>query len=103
MGFGFPPDVASYQRITTSGLIGDSGKPIDIVGYSINSGATAGVATFRNGPTSGAAVAWADTAVTVSAERTITLAFPVRLNGGCYMSIDGNITALTVFYRQMYT
>ena len=48
MGFGVA-DVVGWVRLTTSGVVGDSGKPVDIVGYTIKSGGTAGVLSILNG------------------------------------------------------
>lgn len=102
-GFGVS-DVVSWSRLAASGVVGDSGKAIDVVGYTIKSGGTAGTITFFNSTTNtAAAVAWQDTAVTVSAERSIALAYPIRLAAGCYVSFDTNTSACTVFYRQMLT
>jgi hypothetical protein len=102
-GFGVA-DVCSFQRLSTSGVVGDSGKAIDVLGYSIKSGGTAGNISLFNSTAAGAATgtfAWADQARAVSIEQTIPLSFPIRLGLGCYVSFDGNVSAVTVFYRQM--
>lgn len=97
------PDVVYFKRLAASGVVGDSGKAIDIIGYSISSGATAGVLTFKNGVDASSPVAWADTATVVSQENSKNLGYPVRLDNGCYASFDTNVSAATIFYRQMYT
>lgn len=102
MGFGVA-EVVSWQRLTVSGIVGDSGKAIDVVGYAIKSGGTAGVISLINGSVQTATLAWADTATAVSQENTKPLAYPVRLSAGCYVSFDANVSACTVFYRQMLT
>lgn len=100
-GFGVS-DVCSWWRLAASGVVGDSGKAIDVLGYSIKSGATAGNITIFNSTTNTAAqFAWADQARAVSAEQTIPLAFPIRLALGCYVSFDSNVSGVTVYYRQM--
>ena len=101
-GFGVA-DVVFFQRLSASGVVGDSGKAIDIVGYSIKSGATAGNITIMNGPAQTSPMAWADQARAVSTEQTISLAYPVRTPMGCYVSFDSNVNASTIFYRQMLT
>ena len=103
MSFGFPPEICSFTRLSASGIVGDSGKPIDVVGYTIKSGATAGVVTLMNGTAQTSPAAWADTAPTVSQENAKALAYPIRLGSGCYVSFDSNVSACTVFWRQMNT
>jgi hypothetical protein len=100
MGFGVA-EVAGWVRLTSSGVVGDSGKAIDVIGYTIKSGGTAGVLSIINGTVQTAPLAWADTATTVSQENSKTLAYPVRLAAGCYISFDANVSAATIFYRQM--
>jgi hypothetical protein len=101
MSFG-TSEVSSWARLSASGIVGDSGKAIDVVGYSIKSGGTAGNIFFFSAATAVAAnFAWADQARVVSAEQTIALAYPTRLSGGCYVSFDGNVSASTIFYRQV--
>lgn len=101
-GFGVA-DVVSWTRLAASGVVGDSGKAIDVVGYSIKSGGTAGVISIINGAVQTATLAWSDTATTVSQENTKALTYPIRLAAGCYVSFDSNVSACTVFYRQMLT
>jgi|SRR5580698_620596 hypothetical protein len=100
MGFGVA-EVAGWQRLVASGVVGDSGKAIDVIGYTIKSGATAAQPSFLNGTGLTSPLAWADVALTVSAEGSKALAYPVRLAAGCFVSFDANTTAVTVFYRQM--
>lgn len=102
MGFG-TSEVASFQRLTVSGVVSDSGKPIDVMGYSIKSGATAGVISILNGTALTASLAWADAARAVSAEQTVALAYPIRTPLGCFVSFDTNVSAVSVFYRQVLT
>lgn len=104
MGFGVA-EVAAFKRLAASGNVGDTGKAVDIVGYTIGSGGTAAAPSFINGQSGGSTntLAWIDTATTVSAEKSISLAYPIRLWNGCYVSFDANTTAVTVFYRQMLT
>jgi hypothetical protein len=99
MGFG-QSEVASWKRLSASGIVGDSGKAIDIVGYTINSGATAGNIFLMNGTVQTSPFAWSDQARAVSTEQSITIAYPVRLSLGCYVSFDSNVTAATIYYRQ---
>ena len=104
MSFG-TSEVASWTRLSVSGIVGDSGKAVDVVGYSIKSGGTAGNIYFFSAAGSSGAVAgtfaWADQARVVSTEQTITLAYPTRLSGGCYVSFDSNVSAASIFYRQV--
>lgn len=107
MGFG-TAEVAYFKRLAASGNVGDTGKPVDILGYTISSGGTLAQPTFINGRSGGGgpvanAMGWVDAATTVSVEKSIALAFPIRLDQGCYVSFDANTTAMTVFYRQVLT
>ena len=96
-------EVTVAQRLASSGVIGDSGNAIDVVGYTIKSGATAALPYFINGTSASGTVAWQDQARAVSAEQSIGLAYAVRMNTGLFVSFDANTTAVTVFYRQMLT
>lgn len=97
-------DTTWQVRLTSSGAVGDAGKAIDIVGYSIKSGGTAAVPAFLNGSTQATAVfGWADQARAVSTEQTVALAYRVRMPLGLWVSFDTNTTAVTVFYQQMLT
>jgi hypothetical protein len=101
-GFGIA-EVSYFKRLSSSGNVGDAGKAVDLVGYSIKSGGTAAVVSFLNGQGLTAPLAWADQARAVSSEQTIGLAYRVRCDQGCYVSFDANTTAVTVFYQQMLT
>lgn len=94
------PELAYFKRISASGIVGDSGKPITLMGYSIKSGSTAGVISVMNGTAQTSPIAWADTAPTVSQENVKALAYAIRLDAGCYVSFDSNVSAATIFYRQ---
>ena len=74
-----------------------------LTGYSIKSGGTAGVITIMNGTAQTSPAAWADQARAVSTEQTIPMAYPIRLAAGCFVSFDANVSAATIFYRQMLT
>ena len=100
MSFG-QSEVASWSRLSASGIVGDSGKAIDILGYTIKSGATAGNIYLFSGTSTVNTFAWADQARAVSVEESIPLAYPTRLSGGCYVSFDSNVTAATIWYRQV--
>lgn len=102
MSFG-QSEVASFKRLAASGNVGDAGKAVDVIGYTISSGSTAAQPSFINGQSGGSTntLGWVDTATTASVEKSISLAYPIRLWNGCYVSFDANTTAMTVFYRQV--
>jgi hypothetical protein len=102
MSFG-QSEVCTFKRLAASGNVGDAGKAIDILGYTISSGSTAAAPSFINGQSGGSSntLGWVDTATTASAEKSISLAYPVRIPAGCYVSFDANTTAMSVFYRQV--
>jgi hypothetical protein len=96
-------EVVAAKRLAASGVVGDSGKPIDVVGYSILSGATAAVPYFIDGTSASGTIGWRDQARATSSEQSIALAYAVRMEKGLFVSFDANTTAVTVFYRQMLT
>jgi len=97
----FLADVVFPLRLAASGTVGDSGKAVDIVGYSIKSGSTAGNIYILNGTSLSAPLLWADQARATSAEQTISIPFRTRCPLGCYVSFDNNVTACTIFYQQV--
>jgi hypothetical protein len=101
-GFGIA-ETTYFKRLSASGSVGDSGKAVDIVGYTIKSGGTAAVVSFLNGTGLTSPLAWADQARALSAEQSIALAYRVRMDQGCFVSFDANTTNVTVFYQQMLT
>lgn len=95
---GYQPYSAGFQRVTTSGVISDSGKPILIYGYSVESGASATVVTLFDGVGATGTHAMKLGPVTVSQANVTSLPFPIMFPLGCYVSFDANTTAVTVFY-----
>lgn len=96
---GYAPYSCGYQRLTTSAVVSDSGKPILIAGFSILSGATAAVPYFRSGTgVAGDTIAFRPGPVTASVGNTVSLPLPVMFPSGCYVSFDANTSEVTVFY-----
>lgn len=94
-----------FTRLTSSAVVGDSGKPVAIYGYSLKSGGTAGVLTIFNGTSSVAGsgtFAWDETG-TISVSKSFPLGCGVVLPSGAFASFDGNVTGVTIFYRQVRT
>lgn len=94
---GYLPYSCGFQRLTSSGVVSDSGKPILITAWDVLSGATAAVPYFLNGAAGTAPQAFRGTG-TGSVAATTALCLPVMLPGGCYVSFDANTTEVTVFY-----
>lgn len=96
---GYAPYSCGFQRLTSSGVVSDSGKPILVAGFSILSGATAAVPYFRNGTGAGTdTIAFRGGPVTASVANVVSIPMPVMLPGGCYVSFDANTTEVTVFF-----
>jgi hypothetical protein len=99
------PFVSGFVRLTASGVVGDSGKPQWLSGYSFDSGGTAGNAYFVNGSSTvspgNSVVCRAGGGVisTTSPQQTFGQ-LPVSFPLGCYVSFDANTTAISVFYVQ---
>jgi len=97
-------EVCSFKRITTSGIVGDSGAPIDVAGYVVTSGGGGAAApTFMNGTSASAPAAFtaANTATSTTTIQSIPL--PVRLPLGCFVSFDANTSVVTAFFIQAIT
>src|SRR5690348_1348273 len=95
---GYQPYSAGFQRLTTSGVVSDSGKPILIYGYSVESGATATVVTLFDGTAASGTHAMKLGPTIVSQANVVSLPFPVMFPLGCYVSFDANTTAVTIMY-----
>lgn len=97
-------DFSSFQRITTSGVIGDSGAPIDVAGVAVTAGGGgAAVPTFMNGTAASSPAAFVVPSTATSASSLQSIPLPVRLPKGCFVSFDANTSAVTVFYIQAVT
>lgn len=93
-------DRCGFQRLTTSGVISDSGKAILVMGFDVESGGTAAVPFLANGtaaPTN-PATCFALGGNLISQGNVQSLDTPVMFSGGCFVSFDPNTTAVTVFY-----
>ena len=95
---GYFQNVCGFQRLTSSGVVSDSGKPILIAVFGILSGATAAVPYFLNGSSGTAPIAFRAGPVIASVANVVSIPMPVMLPSGCYVSFDANTTEITVFY-----
>ena len=87
------------QRFTADGELGKTGESKMVLAIHIDSGATAGVVTLRNG-----------TAVTdtihvresgnANSGRTISFAPGFHFPAGCYVDVDANVTSVIVCYDE---
>jgi hypothetical protein len=96
-------NTCTFVRLTTSGVVGDSGQPVDIAGYSVLSGATAAQPWFVNGTSTAGTYAFAAGPITISQANTVSIPSPVRFPKGCFVSFDANTTSVSVFYVQALT
>lgn len=99
---GYLPYSSGFQRITTSGAIGTSGKGVLVTGITVLSGATASVPYIKNGTAVGSAAAWAIPG-TASVACHTTYDTPIMCFNGCFVSFDSNTTEVTVMYIQSAT
>ncbi len=95
---GYIPFSCGFQRLTTSGIVSDSGKPILIAGFGVESGATAAKPYVMNGTAQTSPAAFELGPVTASVGNIVSIPMPVALPNGCYVSFDSNTTAVTIFY-----
>jgi hypothetical protein len=96
-------EVCGFTRLTSSGIVGDSGKSVDVYGWTVESGGTAAAPYIKNG------TAVSSPAVTGMGPNTISQAnhqdrsVPFRCPLGCFVSFDTNTTAVTIFWGQTLT
>lgn len=95
---GYQPYSAGFQRLTTSGVVSDSAKPILVYGYSVESGASATTPTLFDGTAATGTHAIKLGPNTASQATVVALPFPMMFPLGCYVSFDANTTAVTIFY-----
>ena len=85
------------QNITSSGVVGVSGKPLTVYSYTFLSGATSGVVTLKDTNSSGAERHQA----TGTINKGFTLTFGPNgkfFPSGCYVVVDANTTYVDVDY-----
>jgi len=95
------PYTAGWTRFTSSGVVGDSGQPVSVQGYILESGGTASAGTvIYNGTSSlGTAAIRLGGGVANGASVPGTIGqFPTTLASGAYVSFDTNTAAVTVFW-----
>ena len=95
---GYQPYSSGFQRLTASGVVSDSGKPILIYGYSLESGAALANPTIVDGSSLSGSHFTKFGATVASTSNVISLPFPIMFPLGCYVSFDANTTAITIFY-----
>ena len=86
-------------RVTTSGIVGDSGKPILVCGYGVEIGAAASP-FLKNGTAASNTVAIRIGPCTANMGNINAFDPPVMFPGGLYVSFVTNVNAVTIFYIQ---
>jgi hypothetical protein len=100
---GFQPYSSGFQRLTASGVVSDSGKPILVYGYSLESGASLANPFLVDGSTLAGTHFVKAGATVASTANVVSLPFPIMFPLGCYVSFDANTTAITIFYSLQST
>lgn len=93
-------DVCSFKVLSASGVVGDSGKAIDLAGFNVLSGATAAQPFFKNGTGVTSATIFQPGPITISQGNDFDCSIPRRFPNGLYVSFDANTTTVTVWYIQ---
>lgn len=96
-------EVCSFTVLGASGVIGDSGKAVDLCGYNVLSGGTAAQPYFKNGTGVTSATVFRPGPVIVSQGNETDFSVPRRFPLGCYVSFDANTTSVVVYYNQALT
>ena len=92
----------TYQSRSTDGVIGTSGTPKDIYGYSLfSSGGGGAVVDFHDGTSTGGTKAFSATGTTSQVVNINFGGVGVRLGSGCYLNVDANTQAITIFYKEV--
>lgn len=95
------PYTAGWTRITTSGIIGDSGSAVAVQGYVLESGGTASTTSYIFNGTSSLgtpAIRMGGAVINAASVPAPIGQYPTTLWSGCYVSFDGNATAATIFW-----
>ena len=101
MFFSFGPEI-SYQILSASGAVNDSGKAQALYGFTIASSGTSAVPAFFDGTTSLGTFVFNQVGVaagTIGFWPSIGLVFPK----GLYVSFDAGTTVVTTWCRQVLT
>lgn len=89
-------------RVTVSGVVGVSGKPVRIYGYTMRSGAGgSGVVQLYDGTTNAGNERWKDSGNTDSGKLVVFPAIGKYFPSGCYLNIDANVTYVEFDYEQV--
>jgi hypothetical protein len=99
MFFSFGPEI-SYQVLTQSGVVNDSGKPQALYQLATLSGGTAGTVTLFDG-TSGSGTAVYSFPGIVSSTAFHAPAVGEVFPRGLFISFDSNVTKVTTWSRQV--
>jgi hypothetical protein len=95
------PYTAGWTRLTASGVLGDSGQPVAIQGYILESGGTPSTTTYiMNGTAASSppAIRLGGGVANAASAPGVTGQFPTTLAAGAYVSFDSNTSAVTVFW-----
>lgn len=96
---GYLPYSCGATRLTTSGVVGSSGKPILICGYGVECG-TAASPFLISGTAVGSAQGIRLGPNTANQGTVNMFGLPTMFPNGCYASFVTNVTAITVFWIQ---
>ena len=95
------PYTAGWTRLTSSAVVGDSGLPVCIQGYILESGATASTTTYimnGTGASSPPAIRLGGGVANAASVPGTIGQFPTTLASGAYVSFDSNTSAVTIFW-----
>jgi hypothetical protein len=96
------PYSSGWTRITSSGIVGVSGKPLLFSGYTFESSGTAGIPYFNSGTAASNVLSFRGGGGVVNGGSQVQSVgqLPAMYPTGLYVSFDANTTAVTVFYTQ---
>jgi len=93
---GYLPYSCGATRLTTSGVVGDSGKPILVCGYGVECGTVASPFLASGTGTNAQAIRLGPNTANQGSINMFGL--PVMFPNGCYASFVTNVNAITVFW-----
>jgi hypothetical protein len=97
-------DTVGQVVLSSSAIVGDSGKPQILYGYAFKSDTTAGVISFFDGTSSVAGsgtIMWDDTGI-ISATKVVPLSVGIMFPHGIFASFDGHVTPRATFWVKQY-
>lgn len=95
-------DSVGYAIRTTDGVVGTSGTPKEIYGFTfLSGGGGVGTVAVHDGTGTSGPLVFTLTGTASQATTIPICELGVRFINGCYLNIDANITSVTTMYKEV--